>query len=102
MHIYRFPSDTSKELLQDELISLARITGPIMRPTQPKGNIMSENTTSNVTTLPEKKSFFTKTNALRVGAAALAVATVAVVVYVKMKSGSASEFVETLVETPQA
>ena len=64
---------------------------------------MSENTTSNVTTLTEKKSFFTKTNALRVGVAALAVATVAVVVIVKMKTGSTPEFVGTLVETvPEA
>ena len=46
---------------------------------------MSENT-PDITETPSK-SFFNKTNAIRVGAAALAVATVVVVV-VKMKTGT--------------
>lgn len=63
---------------------------------------MSENTPSNVTTLPEEKqSLFTKTNAIRVGVAALAVAAVVVVVIVKVKTGSSPEAIETLVETTQ-
>lgn len=48
---------------------------------------MSENTVPDVTALPSK-SFFNRTNAIRVGVAALAVATVVVVVVVKMKTGT--------------
>lgn len=59
--------------------------------------------TDNVTTLPSKKSVFNKTNALRVGVAALAVAVVAVVV-VKMKNGDFADEIGdlTVVETPAA
>lgn len=70
-----------------------------MRPIKQKGTIMSENT-PDITTLPvTKKSFFNKTNAIRVAVAAVAVTVVAVLV-IKLKSDSAvEEIVETVTES---
>ena len=61
---------------------------------------MSENTVPDVTTIPSK-SVFNKTNAIRVGVAALAAAAVAVAVVVKMKTGA--DPIEAVVElVPEA
>lgn len=60
---------------------------------------MSENAVPDVTAIPlPKKSFLTKTNAIRVVVATITVAVVAVVV-VKMKSDSVEEIVEAVAES---